>query len=166
MRPSGSPEELERRRTRAIDLLSQGLAPVEVAHMLGVERRSVRRWNAAYRKKGKSALKAKPAPGRPSELDAKAKRQVEQILLKGAQSAGFHTDLWTCPRVAQVIEQRFGVTYHVDHIGRLLHGLGWSPQKPERRAIERDETAIRNWVRHQWPRVKKTPPAAAPRSSS
>lgn len=166
MRPTGSPEELERRRTRAMDLLNQGLAPVEVAHRVGVDRRSVRRWNAAYRRRGAAALKARPAPGRPSVLDAKAKRQVERLLRKGAQAAGFHTDLWTCPRVAQVIEQRFGVTYHVDHIGRLLHGLGWSPQKPERRALERDEVAIRRWVRQQWPRVKKTPLAAVPRSSS
>lgn len=166
MRPPGSAEELERRRTRAVDLLNQGMAPVEVAHMVGVDRRSVRRWNAAYRKKGAAALKARPAPGRPSELDAKAKRELERLLLKGAQAAGFHTDLWTCPRVAQVIERRLGVTYHVDHIGRLLHGLGWSPQKPERRALERDEDAIARWVKEQWPRVKKTPLAAGPRSSS
>jgi transposase len=166
MRPPGSAEELERRRRRAIELLTQGLAPVEVAHMIGVDRRSVRRWKAAYRKKGTAALRARPTPGRPSELDAKARRQLERLLLKGAQAAGFDTDLWTCPRVAQVIEQRLGVTYHVDHIGRLLHGLGWSPQKPERRALERDEDAIRRWVKEQWPRVKKTPLAAARRSSS
>lgn len=156
MRPSGSPEELERRRIRAIELLRQGHAPVEVAHMVGADRRSVRRWNAAYRKKGATALKAKPALGRPSVLDAKAKRQMERVLLKGAAAAGFPTDLWTCPRVAQVIQTRFGVSYHVDHIGRLLHGLGWSPQKPERRAVERDEAEIRRWAKEDWPRVKKT----------
>lgn len=159
MRPTGSPEELEHRRTRAIELLAQGLAPVEVAHMVGVDRRSVRRWNASYRRRGKAALKAKAAPGRPSALDEKARRRVEQILLKEATAAGFPTDLWTCPRVAQVIERRFGVAYHVDHVGRLLHGLGWSPQKPERRAVERDEDEIRRWVKQDWPKVKKTPPA-------
>lgn len=157
MRPSGSPEELERRRTRAVELLAQGHAPVEVAHMVGVDRRSVRRWNAAYRQRGGAALKARRASGRPPALDAKARQQVERILLKGAAAAGFPTDLWTCPRVAEVIEQRFGVAYHVDHIGRLLHGLGWSPQKPERRAVERDEDEIRRWVKQDWPRVKKTP---------
>lgn len=156
MRPSGSPEELEHRRTRAIDLLAQGFAPVEVAHMVGVDRRSVRRWNASYRHRGKAALKAKAVPGRPPALDEKARRRVEQILLKGAAAAGFPTDLWTCPRVAQVIERRFGVAYHVDHVGRLLHGLGWSPQKPERRAVERDEGEIRRWVKQDWPKVKKT----------
>jgi transposase len=68
--------------------------------------------------------------------------------------------------VSELIERRFGVCYHVDHIGRLLHDLGWSPQKPARRAIERDEQAIRRWVHEDWPRVKKTPPAEGRRSSS
>lgn len=159
MRPAGSPEELERRRTRAMALLKEGLAPVDVAHRLGVDRRSVRRWKAAHREHGVSGIAARPAPGRPSALDDKQKRRLETLLLKGAAAAGFPTDLWTCPRVAQVIRRRFGVDYHVDHVGRLLHALGWSPQKPERRAIERDEVAIQQWVKERWPRVKKTPRA-------
>jgi len=157
MRPSGSPEELERRRVRAIGLLRGGHAPVEVARRLGVDRRSVRRWNAGYRRAGASGLKAKPAPGRPPRLDAKAKRELERALLKGAMAAGFATDLWTCPRVARLLRDRFGVNYHVDHVGRLLHALGWSPQKPERRAVERNEADIQRWIRETWPRVKKTP---------
>jgi transposase len=80
-------------------------------------------------------------------------------LLKGAKAAGFPTDLWTCPRVAQLIRESFSVTYHVDHVGRLLRDLGWSPQKPQRRAVERDEAEIQRWVKEEWPRVKKKPPA-------
>ena len=76
-------------------------------------------------------------------------------LLLGAQAAGFATDLWTCPRVTELIEKQFGVRYHVDHVGRLLHALGWSPQRPERRAAERDEAAIQNWIKSDWPRIKK-----------
>lgn len=159
MRPAGSPEELEQRRARAIAWLKEGLAPVEIAHRLGVDRRSVRRWKAAHREYGVSGIQAKPAPGRPSALNEKQKRRLEKLLLKGAAAAGFPTDLWTCPRVAQLIRRRFAVDYHVDHVGRLLHALGWSPQKPQRRAIERDEQAIREWVRQRWPRVKKTPRA-------
>jgi len=166
MRPTGSPEELEGRRLRALALLKEGLQPVEVARRVGVDRRSVRRWKAAARTQGKAGVRARPTPGRPLKLQAKQRSRLEALLLKGAQAAGFHTDLWTCPRVAEVIERRFGVCYHVDHIGRLLHELGWSPQKPARRAIERDEAAIRRWVHERWPRVKKTPPAAARRSSS
>ena len=157
MRPSGSPEELQRRRERALRLLQQGYAPVEVAGMLGVERRSVRRWKAAFRKRGAKGIEAKPAPGRPAKLDRKAKRRLERVLLRGAKAAGFPADLWTCPRVAQVIESEFDVHYHVDHIGRLLRALGWSPQKPQRRAIERDEEAIQRWVKVDWPRIKKKP---------
>ena len=83
--------------------------------------------------------------------------RLERALVRGAQVAGFPTDLWTCPRVAQLIAQRFRIRYHVDHIGRLLHALGWSPQKPARRAVERDEEAIRGWVKQTWPTLKKKP---------
>jgi transposase len=158
MRPHGSPEELERRRLRAIALLKGGYPPVDVARMVDVDRRSVRRWNAAYRREGVKALKAKPASGRPPKLNVQAKKQLEQELLKGAKAAGFPTDLWTCRRVAQLIRLRFGVHYHIDHVGRFLHILGWSPQKPQRRAIERDEEQIQQWIKQQWPRIKKKPP--------
>jgi len=159
MRPPGSPQELERRRLRAIELLEQGHPPVEVAQMVGCDRRSVRRWNATFRKKGNDGLKSRPVTGRPCGLDEKAQCRLEKDLLRGAKAAGFPTDLWTCPRVAQLIHNRFGIRYHVDHIGRLLHALGWSPQKPQRRAVERDESEIRRWVKEEWPRVKKTPRA-------
>ena len=76
-------------------------------------------------------------------------------MLKGTVAAGFPTDLWACARIAQAIEARFGVRYYIDHIGRLMRALGWSPQKPTRRALERDETAIATWVKSEWPRVKK-----------
>ena len=159
MRPAGTPAELERRRLRAVALLTQGLPPVEVARMIGVNRRSVRRWQAAYRKQGRPALEARPASGRPPKLPAFQTRRLERELLRGAQAAGFATDLWTCPRVAQLIERRFRVHYHVDYIGRLLHALGWSPQKPTRRAIERDEEGIRRWIKETWPALKKKPTA-------
>jgi transposase len=166
MRPTGSPEELEHRRLRALVLLSQGKLPSEVAKLVGVDRRSVRRWKATIREDGEKGLRARPASGRPPKLKAKDRRKLEGLLLKGPLAAGFGTDLWTCPRVAELIEQRFAVQYHVDHVGRLLHDLGWSPQKPTRRAIERDEQEIRRWVREDWQRVKKTPVVAARRSSS
>lgn len=158
MRPCGSPEELERRRERALELLREGLTPVEVARRVGVDRRSVRRWKAAHRQGGCQALKAKPAPGRPPLLDATDHAALQEILLKGAAAAGFATDLWTCRRVAEIIQRQFGVEYHIGHVSRLLRALGWSPQKPQRRAVERDEEAIQTWIDQKWPRVKKTPP--------
>ena len=158
MRPHGSPEKLERRRRRAIGLLREGYAPVQVARRLGVDRRSVRRWSAAYRRKGDRGIEAVAAPGRPSKLSQVQKQEIQEALLEGAQAAGFATDLWTCPRVAELIYQRCGVRYHVDHIGRLLHSFGWTPQKPQRKAAERDEEAIQGWVSRQWPRIKKRAP--------
>lgn len=166
MRPSGSAAELERRRQRALALLASGEAPVDVAQRVGVDRRSVRRWNAAHRARGDAGIRAKPVPGRPPKLSAGQRRQLERVLLRGAEAAGFATPLWTCPRIATVIARRFGVRYHVDHIGRVLHALGWSPQQPARRALERDEVAIARWVKTRWPQVKKTPRAGEPRSSS
>ena len=157
MRPTGSASQLEQRRRRAIELLNSGQQPVDVARILGVDRRSVRRWNAAYRKAGASGLDARPAPGRPRKLSVRQRKQLETALLKGAKAAGFPSDLWTCPRVAQLIEQRFQVRYHVHHIGRLLHSLGWSPQKPQRRALERDERRIQRWIKQDWAAIKKKP---------
>lgn len=157
MRPPGSPAELERRRHRAIALLDTGLMPHEVAKRVGVDRRSVRRWRAGHRRYGLPALSARPVPGRPWKLAAARRERLRQVLLKGAQVSGFPTALWTCTRVAQVIQRRFGVQYHPDHVGRLLHALGWSPQLPTRRAVERDERAIRHWIKHTWVEVKKKP---------
>jgi transposase len=155
MRPTGSPEELQRRRERAIALLEEGRAPVEVAQIVGVARRSVRRWKSAYRQRGQSALRAKPASGRPLKLNTGERRRLERVLLKGARTAGFPTDLWTCRRIGQVVREQFRVSYHRAHVGHLLRSLGWSAQRPERRAVERDEEAIRRWVKVEWPRIKK-----------
>ncbi len=156
MRPAGSAEALERRRERAIELLREGWQPVDVAQKVGVDRRSVRRWRAAFEREGRSGLEARTVPGRPLKLDARERAELEQLLLQGAVRAGYSTDLWTCPRVRDLIAREFDVEYHVDHIGRLLRSLGWSPQKPKRRARERDEERIQGWVKAVWPRVKKT----------
>ena len=159
MRPQGSQAELERRRRRAIGLLKQGQQPVDVARIVGVDRRSVRRWNAAFRANGDAGIKARPMSGRPVKLKLRHRERLVRLLLRGAREAGFPTDLWTCARVAALIDRRFRVSYHVDHIGRLLRVLGFSPQKPQRRALERNEDEIQRWVREEWPQLKKKPVA-------
>lgn len=159
MRPFGSPAQLEDRRLHAVSLLEKGLQPFEIARKLKVDRRSVRRWKASYLKKGRDAVKAKPAPGRPPKIRAQQRRKLERQLLKGARSSGYPTDLWTCPRIAVLIEREFGVEYHVGHIGKLLRSMGWSPQKPERQARERDAEAVQGWLRRDWRRIKKKPAA-------
>lgn len=166
MRPMGSARELERRRQRAISLLEKGHPPVDVARMLAVDRRSVRRWKAAHRKRGAKGIEARPTPGRPPKLDLRGRKRLERRLLQGARAAGYESDLWTCPRIAELIAEEFGVRYHPDHIGRLLRVLGWSPQRPQRRALERNEERIRGWVREDWPRIKKKRAAGKPGSHS
>jgi transposase len=93
-------------------------------------------------------------------------RRLVRLLLKGPLAHGYRTNLWTTARIAELITREFGVTYHRDHVGRLMHRLGWSHQKPETRAAERNEEAIDRWKREDWPRVKKTLRGWAPTSSS
>jgi transposase len=157
MRPPGTSAQLESRRLRAWKLLREGVGPVDVARRVGVDRRSVRRWRAQAERGGHRALAARPTPGRPPRLDARQREKLVTCLSAGAESCGFATPLWTCPRVAELIRRQFQVRYHVDHVGRLLRGLGFTPQKPERRARERDEAAIQRWVQQEWPRVKRGP---------
>jgi transposase len=155
MRPRGSPEELERRRRRAIDLLKAGASVTDVARRLGCSHSSVILWRDAVRRRGPTALQAKPAAGRPPKLSARQRARLPRLLLRGAGAWGFETDLWTTRRIATVIRREFGVPLHRAHVGRVLASLGWSCQKPERRAIERDEAAIDRWKRYRWTAIKK-----------
>ena len=159
MRPHGSPEELERRRRRAIDLLKGGASITEIARRVGCSHSSVILWRDAVRRRGLTALKAKPAPGRPPKLTAQQRAKLPRLLLRGPAAWGFATELWTTRRIATVIQRAFGVRLHRAHVSRVLGALDWSCQKPERRAIERDDAAIARWKRYRWPTVKKTPNA-------
>ena len=156
MRVQGSAQVLEYRRRRALELLDEGRSLNEVAKLIDCAPSSVMRWRNAREAGGENALKVKTASGRPPKLAEKQRRALEKTLLKGPIASGYHTDLWTTARVAEVIERKFGVRYHRDHIGRLLGRMGWSHQKPERRASQRDEDRIADWVKNDWPRVKKT----------
>lgn len=156
MRPVGSPEELERRRRRAIALVRKGLSLNEVARRIGCHASSVMRWRNEVRRNGKNALKSKPASGRPSRLSTAQLQRLVQYLLQGSMAHGYRTDLWTTQRIANLIRAKFGVCYHRDHVGRLLHKLKWSCQKPEQRALQRNDEAIEAWKNRDWPRIKKT----------
>jgi transposase len=166
MRPHGTPQELEARRLRAVELLKQGIEPHVVADRVGVDRRSVRRWNRIYRRRGRAGLKARQAAGRPSKLSARQRGTLARWILKGAEAFGFPTALWTCRRVAQLVRMRFGVSYHPDHVGRLLRACGLTPQRPQTVAKERNDQRIRAWVRQEWTRAKKNSPASGRVSSA
>jgi transposase len=151
----GSAEVLENRRRRALKLLDKGHSINEVGRMLECAPSSVMRWRNVRRKKGEKGLKVKFSPGRPLKLNKIERRKLVKVLLRGAIAYGYSTELWTTARIAEVIACEFGVEYHRDHIGRLMHTLGWSHQKPERRASERNEEAIERWKKEEWPRIKK-----------
>jgi transposase len=148
---------LEERRRRALELLREEQSLHAVARRVGCAASSVKRWRDAWQAGGARALRVRTSPGRPPRLSAAQQQRLVRVLLRGAPAHGYRTALWTTARVAEVIEREFGVGYHRDHVGRLLHRLGWSHQKPERRAAERDEQAIARWKRVEWPRVKKRP---------
>jgi transposase len=155
MRPPGTPAALEQRRRTAIELLQQKMMIKDIAAAVHASTSSVKRWRDAYEAQGDAGLNSIPNEGRAPRLNEKQRKQLTRVLLKGARASGYPNDLWTCPRVAEVIQRLFDVHYHVDHIGKLLHRLGWSVQKPERRARERDEAAIAQWRKEEWPRIKK-----------
>ena len=157
MRPKGRADRLEYRRQWAVGLLEEGKSINEVARLVKASPSSVHRWKERKANHGAAGLKAKPHPGRGCRLSAQDKAQLKKLLLAGPQAAGFDSALWTCRRVAQVIEQTFGVSYHPDPVGRLLHGLGFSCQYPQHRAREQDEEAVRQWRLVEWPRIKKKP---------
>ena len=166
MRPRGSATVLEGRRRQALALLDEGLSLNAVARRLGCAPSSVMRWRNTVRRRGERGFHVGASPGRPPKLTAGQRRQLIRVLLQGPLAHGYRTDLWTTARVAAVIQRHFGVQYHADHVGRLLHALGWSVQKPERRALQRNEAAITAWKQETWPRIKKTPHGWGPPSSS
>jgi len=151
----GSPDALQRRRERAVELLQEGNTLAAVARKVRADIRSVQRWKAAHRQMGAAGIMARQASGRPALLDTKEKEKLEVFLLKGAKHAGFPTDLWNCKRVVQLIRMKFGVGYHERHIPRILRSMGWTPQRPQKRAMEQNEAVVQDWIKHDWPQIKK-----------
>jgi len=157
MRPQGSAETLEARRRRAVKLLSNGWLLKDVAAAVGASRQSVSGWRKAAGKAGRrsKALAAKPQLGRPCRLSDDDKKKLAELLRAGPRVAGFDSDLWTTARVAELVEREFGVVYHSTHAGRLMHALGFSCQKPERRSREQDPQAVQQWREKKWAQIKK-----------
>jgi transposase len=142
-------------RVGAAKLFRSGYGRAAVARQLGVSRQTASRWHAAWQAGGTKALAGAGRTGRKRKLSGKDLCRLKTILLAGAPSRGYETDLWTLKRIAQVIRREFKVTYHAGHVWKVLGQLGWSCQRPERKARERNEQAIQRWLRHRWPRIKK-----------
>ena len=160
MRTKGSPEELERIRRRAVQLVEQGEKPDDVCRILGVSQSALKSWRRIVREHGHEGLAAKPRHV-PKRLNEEQLRQLVEELKKGSVAHGWANELWTGTRVAALILRRFGVTYTSDHVRVLLREtLGWTSQKPERRGRERNEEEIERWRAEEFPKVKKTPKSA------
>ncbi len=144
---------LEGRRLRAWELFQAGWRQVEIAKALGVTEGAVSQWMKRAREGGIEALYRQPAPGAPSKLTAAQLAELPNVLAQGAEAYGFRGSVWTHPRIAAVIQYVFGVKYHDNHISRLLKKIGWSRQKPRRRATQRNEAAIAQWRDEDWPRI-------------
>ena len=155
MRTPGSPAELEHRRRLAIERLSEGYSADEVADFLGVSIRTVWRWLALARSDGPRGLSTRPVPGRPRKLTRTQEKIVLRWLRDSPQEHGFATELWTAARIAQLVEQEFGITFTPRYLSSWLRDRGRTPQKPQRLARERDPDAIRRWLAADWPRIKK-----------
>jgi len=156
---------MEERRRKGGRLLKAGKrSQAEIARHLGVSRATVSDWAKQVSAGGPPALRRRSATGRPPRLTAEQEKRLVRILKTGAQVAGFPTRRWTMRRVQQIIRREFDVVYHVHYMNRLLDRLDWSLQQPLPSAQEQDEELIRAWIKHDWPRIKKS--AAARRKYS
>jgi transposase len=162
MRARGSAEELERRRRLAIDRLHEGYTQQDVADFLDTNVRSIRRWWQQYRLHGDAGLNAKPQPGRPRKLSPRQEASVLHWLQRSPKAFGFATELWTAPRVAQVIQRKFGIDFHPRYLNQWLAERHISSQKPQRKARERNDAEIARWKKEDWPRIKNGRAASGP----
>jgi transposase len=151
-RPFGTAAELERRRKRAVELVAQGEPRSAVARILGIHPKSLARWLRLARQP--RGLDPKPHPGPPAGLSDDQLRQLEQLLAQGAKHHGWHNQLWTAARAARIIERHFGLRYHPEHVRKLLkRRLGWTSQKPRRKARERDDKEVERWLDDDFGRI-------------
>jgi transposase len=145
----------EARRLQAWHLKQQGWPQRQIAEALGVSAGAVSQWMARARDAGPEALRRRPPPGAPRRLSAEQLARLPALLHRGPTAYGFRGELWTRARVAAIIRLEFGVSYHPRHVGRLLAAIRWSPQKPARRARQRDDAAIAQWRDETGPAIKK-----------
>ena len=145
----------EARRLQAWSLYEQGWKRRMIAQALGVSEGAVSQWLNRGRQDGVAGLRRVPPSGAPPRLTTDQRNQLLALLEQGAEAAGFRGQRWTGSRIARVIHTHFGVTYHPHYVSHLLKSWGWSWQKPQKKAQQRDETAIAQWHSYTRPAIKK-----------
>ncbi len=155
----------EARRLQAWHLKPQGWSQCQMAVAIGVSEGAVSQWMKRALEAGPEALRRRPPPGAPRRLSPEPLARLPALLHQGPTAYGFRGELWTRSRVAAIIRLACGVSSHPRHVGRLLALIRWSPQKPTRRARQRDEAAIAQWRDETWPASKKGRRPSSKRSS-
>lgn len=152
--PSVAQEDLRRKVVKAV---SEGMKQIDAAQLFGVTRQAVGRWVKAYREGGESALKRK-AKGRPkggSLLPWQAAKTAQAITDRHPDQLKLPFYLWTREAVAQLIERRYGVRISVWTVGRYLERWGFTPQKPVRKAFEKNPREVQRWLEERYPEIRK-----------
>lgn len=150
-------KSLKQRRMKAAKLFEEGCSQAEVARQLGVSRETSRRWHEAWEQNGRQGLKGAGRAGRKPKLQPEEVKVFTQALKRGPEAHGYSTSLWTLERMADVLKTVVHVDYHPRHMWRVLRQMGWSCQRPQTRARECNDKTVKNWVRSEWPRIKKKP---------
>ena len=148
---------------QAADLFEQRVPAGQVAvRRLRVSAKSAYQWQQAWRRSGREGLRSQGPSGGRCRLDAARPARLQAELDAGPAAHGWVEDQrWTLPRVAVLIGRLFHVRYTERGVSYLLHRLGWSPQVPVDRAVERDEAAIAAWRTQTWLRVRPWPAGSA-----
>jgi transposase len=165
MNPTPHPWK-DARRLRAWHLKQKGWSQRRIAGALGVSEGAVSQWMTRAGDAGPDALRRRPPTGAPRRLSADQLARLPALLHRGPPAYGFGGELWTRTRIAAVIRLAFGVSYHPRHVGRLCQAMRWAPQKPTRRARQRDDAAIAQWREQTWPALKRGRTRSSRRSSS
>lgn len=151
------PDWKEQRRWRALELRRDGWTYDEIAEALDVSKGAISQWMTRVAEQGDDGVRARPHPGATPKLTTDETHLLPDCLSHGAEAYGFRGEFWNSRRVREVIRREFAVTYHKNHIPRLLRNLGWTPQQPLERAAQRDEQQIAEWRSARWQEVKKKP---------
>lgn len=157
-----SSSEKHARRLLAVRQVLDGRSRADVADFLGVHPVTLAKWMARDRARGEAGLDAKPVPGRPRRLTPVQEGEVLSWLTHKPTAFGFLTDLWTAARVARLIRERLGVTFHPNYLREWLASRGHSPQKPQRKARPQNPAELERWLGDEYPEAKKSPPGAGP----